>query len=189
MRIDKPLRSKKASKRIDLSDIREVLKDRRMWAGLGVVVAPTDGSPHWRIETDDSGTAIDILVEVVIQPDQIPITARLTAGMWTVPAIDEEVAILIPAGQVDFQPIIVGILSSNSVPNATGQAPSPTQIVIARGKVYIHDGSGGAEPLVRKSDFDGHTHGPGSFTNGSGAVTGVSAGASAATGTSVLEAK
>ena len=80
-------------------------------------------------------------------------TARLAAGMWLVPAIGEEVAVIIPAGKIDFSPIIVGILSSNSVPQPMdGQGPTPTQIVIARGKVLIHDGNGGAKALAYLSD-------------------------------------
>lgn len=195
MRISKPLRARGGAKRIDLTPVREALKDGRQWCGLGVVVQPTDGSPHWRIETDpDTGEAVDVLVWCVLQPSQIPLEARLAAGMWIVPGIGEEVAVVIPAGRVDFMPLIVALLSSNSVPNGGGQGPSPTAIVIARGagtKVYIHDGQGGAEPLVKKSEFDGHTHPPGSFNapSGGGPVTGTSGGAASVTGTQVLEAK
>ncbi len=55
-------------------------------------------------------------------------------------------------------------------------------------KVMIDDGSG-ASALIKKSDFDGHTHGPGSYTAGTTAVTGTSAGAAAASGTTVLQGK
>lgn len=154
MRIDKPKRGRKAAKRIDLTDIKEALRDRRQWTALGLIVAPTDGSPHWRIESDDQGNQVDVLVEVVLQPSQEQITARLAAGMWTVPALGEEVAVIIPAGRTDFMPTIVCILSSNSVPGG-GQGPDPTTIVIARGSVLIHDGNGGAQALAYKSDVDG----------------------------------
>ncbi len=47
---------------------------------------------------------------------------------------------------------------------------------------------GGDEPLVRKSEFDGHTHGGGTLSNSSGTVTGTSGGASSVTGTAKLRA-
>lgn len=60
--------------------------------------------------------------------------------------------------------------------------PGPT------GEVYVREDGGPAERLVRKSEHDGHTHGAGTFTapGGGGAVTGVSGGAAAVTGTPVL---
>ncbi len=45
---------------------------------------------------------------------------------------------------------------------------------------------GGSNPLVTKAEFDGHTHGPGTFSNSGGSVTGASSGASAVTGTAKL---
>ena len=49
------------------------------------------------------------------------------------------------------------------------------RITAAPGReVIIDDGAGGTEALVRKSDFDGHTHLPGTFANSGGAVTGES---------------
>lgn len=195
MKIDRPKRGSVGAKRIDLSDIREVLKDQRQWCGIGVVIAPSDGSPHWRIETDDDGTEVDVLVEVVLQPSQIPATCRLAAGMWTVPDLDEEVAVIIPAGRIDFMPIVIAILSSNVVPGG-GQGPAPTNIVIARGpgtKVYIHDGTGGAEPLVKRSEFVGHTHKAPTLTGASYAPgtdpTAETGGADDVPGTDVLMAK
>lgn len=58
-------------------------------------------------------------------------------------------------------------------------------------RVYIDDGSGNTDRLVKKSEFDGHTHGPGGYLapSGGGSVTGISGGASAVTGTETLEAK
>lgn len=190
MKITKPKRARRGAKRIDLTEIRKALEDKRVWAALGVIVAPSDGSQHWRIEPDNNGNGIDILVEVVLQPSQVQITARLQAGMWVVPSLGDEVAVLVPDGRTDFMPIVTGLLSSNTVP--TVQAPSPTTIVIAckpGGKVYIHDGSGGAGPLPTKADFDNHTHGPGTFVAGMTSVLGTSDKPAAATGTQVLEAK
>ncbi len=54
-------------------------------------------------------------------------------------------------------------------------------------KVLVSDGSGTLEPLVKKSEFDGHGHGPGTFTNSGGNVTGKSGGADSVTGTEDME--
>ena len=153
-RITKPKRGGVGAKRLDLSDLRELLKDRRVWSAVGRVVLPEGASQHWQI-VDHEGSEVDIEIEVVIQPSQVPVTARLRGGgWWEVPAVDDEVALLIPDGQLDFMPIVIGTLSSNRVP--TGQAPNPTNIVIAApagGKVYVHDGSGGAKALATVDHF------------------------------------
>jgi hypothetical protein len=134
---------------MDLTDMRELFRDRRVWSALGVVIAP-DGGPHWAVVPSDTGGAFDIVVEVEIQPSQVHVTARLRAGMWEVPAVGEEVAVLVPDGRIDFQPIVIAILSSGSVP--TVQGPQPGRIVIVSPEVMIHDGTGGAVALARKSD-------------------------------------
>lgn len=59
------------------------------------------------------------------------------------------------------------------------------------GEVFIRDSGGTADRLVKKSEHDGHTHGPGSFTTPSsggagGPVTGVSGGAASVPGTQRL---
>lgn len=148
-RIVKPKRAARGAKRIDLSPIRDALRDGRVWTGLGVVVEPSDGGPHWKIEGDD------IMIEAVLEPERVPVSARLAAGMWIVPNVGDEVAIIVPSGELDFMPTIVCVLGQ-AVPTVDG--PSPTNIVIARGSVLIHDGNGGAEELVKRSEFLSHGH-------------------------------
>jgi hypothetical protein len=91
-------------------------------------------------------------VEVVLQPSLIPVSCRLSAAIWTVPADGEEVAVLIPEGDPAFMPIIVAILSSDSLP--TDQGPAAGRIAIVRGEVVVHDGNGGAVSLALKSDVE-----------------------------------
>lgn len=55
-------------------------------------------------------------------------------------------------------------------------------------ELVVRDAAGNADRLVKKSEYDGHTHGPGTFTTpvgagGGGPVTGASGGAAAVTGT------
>lgn len=151
MKITKPKRGNRGAKRVDLTDIREALKDSRQWTALGVVVMPEGASSHWEIV----GTNEDVMVEVQLQPNQETVTARLAAGMWIVPNLGDEVAVLLPAGELDFMPVITCVLAS-SVPSSQG--PQPNRIVIVRGEVLVHDGNGGAEELVKRSEFLKHGH-------------------------------
>lgn len=146
-KITAPLRGRRAVKRVDLTDLREVLRDRRMWSAIGVVTKPDDAE-HFEEITGPS----DVLVEVVLQPTLIPVTCRLPAVFWTVPDVGEEVAVLIPEGAPDFMPIIVAILSSNSLPSAQG--PAAHRIAITRAEVVVHDGAGGADPLPTLADVE-----------------------------------
>lgn len=157
MRVDRPKRGRRAAKRLDLTDMREVLRDRRVWTGLGIATVLDGNTSHWRIHSDDGTTNVDVLVDLVLQPDQTPITARLQSGMWIVPNEGDECAVLIPAGRVDFMPIIVGILSNNSVPSSDEQ-PQPQRIVIVTNDCVITDGNGGTGPLVLRSEFLEHGH-------------------------------
>lgn len=148
----RPKRGRKATKRLDLTDIRAVMRDNRVWSGLAIVVQPDDG-PYWQIIGTD-GEDADIHVEVVLQPSGVPLTARLRAGVWEVPAVGDEVAVIIPDGATDFQPIILGILSTGSVPNPSGQGPAPGRILLVKPSVMVHDGAGGAASLALKSDVE-----------------------------------
>lgn len=61
-------------------------------------------------------------------------------------------------------------------------------------QVFVRSAGGTADRLVTKSEFDGHTHGPGSFSTpsaggGGGPVTGTSGGAAAVAGTQKLQAE
>lgn len=190
MRITKPKRAKSGAKRLDLSDMRELFKDRRMWTAIGVVTAP-EGEAHWHVASNDSGTAVDVIVEVVLQPSEDQVSCRLRAGMWEVPAAGEEVAVLLPKGALDFMPIIVCTLSTRSVP--TVQGPQPSRIVIVvppGGDVLVHDGAGGAEELVKRSEFLGHGHATAATGAVSPPIVSPTQGLSATfPGTTVLKAK
>ena len=185
-----------------LTDMRSLFRDHRVWTGLGVVIEPEGGGAHWSVVPGPGGSgSVDIVVEVELQPSLVPVTARLRAGIWEVPALGDEVAVLIPDGEIDFQPIIVARLSSGSVPETQG--PQPGRIVIVSPEVLVHDGNGGAVSLSLKSDVEEaisklnaliaaykiHVHSGGILGGGlTGVPTVVTAqDASAAAGTDVLE--
>lgn len=145
MKITAPYRGRRASKRLDLTDLRAAFRDQRMWCSVGIVVDPGDGSPHFEVLVDD------VHVEVILQPSLVPVTCRLSAGLWRVPDIGEEVMVQIPEGALEFMPTITDVLSSGTVP--TTQGPAPGRTLIVRQEVVIHDGGGGAEPLVQLSQL------------------------------------
>ncbi len=192
---------RRGTKRLDLSTLREALKDTRVWSSLAVVIQPDGeaGAEHWDLVTDDAGNVTDVVVEVNLVPGNVEVTARLnTLGAIQVPDVGEEVIVVFPDGQLDWMPTILGRLSSGLIPNPSGQGPSPTTILICPppgGRVLVYDGdTGAAEGLVKRSEYNGHTHGPGNFVTpaaggGGGAVTGTSGGAANVTGTTVLLAK
>lgn len=186
-RVTKPKRGGRPTKRLDLGDIREALKDHRQWSAMGVVSKPEDGGQHYEIV----GNNADVMIEVVLVPDHVRVIARLAAGMWIVPDVGDEVAVLLPAGELDFMPVITCILS-HALPSAQG--PAPNRIVIARGEVLIHDGEGGASELVKRSEFLSHGHpiiATGATTPCAGPVTGAAPAGSSSLfpGTTVLKAK
>lgn len=150
-------RPKKATKRLDMTAMREALRDDRVWCGLGLVVQgdQASGGLHFEIEEDD------VLVEVELVPNEERITARLGApaggsgiGVWAVPSVGTEVVVLIPTGDIAFMPCIVATLSSGDLPD--GVAENVT--VIANGQVLIHDGNGGTDQLVTKTAYAAHVH-------------------------------
>lgn len=139
MRVTKPFRGQRGSKRLDLTDMRALMRDQRTWCSIGRVFVPPGEASHYTI---DDG---DIIVEVVLQPSLHDVTCRLAGGMWIVPAVDEEVVVVLPEGEMTFMPTIIAILSTGNVPSA--QQPTPTRMVIQRQEVVVHDGAGGADPL------------------------------------------
>lgn len=202
MKITAPYRGRSSSKRLDMTDMKHALgvDGFKLWAAIAIVQAP-QGEQHFEVLADD------VHVEVVTQPSLIALTCRLAAGMWRIPDVGEEVLVVIPDGEIAFMPILVDVLSSGSVP--TTQGPALGTAVIARPHVLIHDGSGGAEPLVPLSQFNafrewveqqfkstgGHVHatpsGP-TTTTTTVAVTGAGSptvAVPAVAGTTVLEAK
>lgn len=151
-RITKPMRGNTPTKKLDLTDMRALFHDHRVWTSIGIVQCPEGVETHWEVVTDDAGTAVDVLIEVLLAPSEVPTTCRLRAGMWEVPALGDEVIVIIPEGAVDFMPIVVGRLSTNVVP--TVQGPQPGRLVIVNGEVLVHDGAGGAVSLALKSDVE-----------------------------------
>lgn len=176
------------AKKLDMTSIRAALHDKRQWCAVGVVTKQDGTSQHYELKTEN-GTLVDILVDVELMPDGVDVTCRLAGGaggkgIWTIPAEGDEVIVLLPSGSVAFMPIIVGLLSTYEIDDGDDQGPELDRTVIVNGTVYIHDGSGGAEELVKKSAYEAHIHSTGVGPSGT-----PNNAASASSYTSVLKAK
>ncbi len=146
-------RKRKAVKRPDLSAIKEALRDNRAFVRVAKVIADDKGGPHFSI---DDG---DILVVVETVPLEEEVTCLVTspvggggAGIFAVPPVGSEVFVVLPDGEIDFMPAIIGVLTGGTAPSGLSTS---TIVVVAPegGEVLIHDGnSGEAKELAYKSD-------------------------------------
>jgi hypothetical protein len=188
-------RPRHAKRRLDLSGLKQALKDDRVFPCLGLVT-DEDVDSHFDLDGDD------LLVEVALVPGEERVSARLgfgagpSAGSWFIPAVGSEVALMICDGDLEAGVFIVGILSSGAVPD--GVAPG-VMVIASPSKVLIHDGAGGAAPVATKADIDAlqsaidsHIHPTTAVTGGGGPVGVIGPPTSpmpTAAGTQTLEAK
>ena len=177
--------------RLDLSDLKKALRDRRQWFVMATVIVPDGEAEHFELDVDDGGNLVDILVHVETQPEQLELTCRLggmsSIGAITIPAVGDEVGVGIPSGRIDFMPSIVCLLSSNNLPNPAGQGPASGRTIIVNSQVMVHDGTGGANELVTMAEFRGHGHPSGMGPTGK--TTDPIPGVGVITGTTVFKAK
>ena len=121
MRYTRPLRGRKAAKRVDTSALEALVADGRMWCKLGKVFAP-DGGSHWQVKDGK------LLIEVETLPDGLDLTCRLATwgsgggfGGWSIPRVGSIVAVLVPDGMPEFHPIVIGVLDCNATPAGVGE--------------------------------------------------------------------
>jgi len=141
----RPLRRRKPTKRLDLSDLRKALGDAPMHAYAGVVFKPEGASSHYQLVRQD-GTITDVLVEVQTYPSRQDLTCKLStmaggpgAGLWRIPPVGTRVAVLVPEGAMDFQPTIVGILDDPPDRVSTDRTVlvAPDKIEVSAPKIEI----------------------------------------------------
>lgn len=151
-------RPDRGTRRLDMSSVRQAMRDRRYWVGVGLVYQP-NGEEHWEIDDD-----IGVLVNVTLMPDGEPLLCRLAGlgegginGVWRIPPVGSEVAVGIPAGDIENDPILLGVLSSGGVPAEldadTLVVRGPKVVIIADGAVEV-----GGKGLTTQ---DGVVHGTG----------------------------
>lgn len=159
-------RGRMRGKRFDPTDLKKIVREQRNWTAFGKVIRPEGVGPN-EPHFDLDGT--DLLVDVEFQPTLIDVTCRVSAGfggpqlgLWAVPPVGAEVAVVIPDGELEHGPIVVGILSTGQLPDGV----AANVVVFAGQEVLIHDGTGGAESLVRQSAYAVHTHPSGTGQTG-----------------------
>lgn len=135
--------------------LKRLLADGKVWTTVGVVKAP-EGEEHYEI-TDD-----DVYVDVKLcSGDQV--LCRLGAmgaggaglGLWCIPAVGTEVAVLVPRGELEADPVIVAILASGQVPDGLDGSGTTVLVVKAGATVLVHDGDAGDAVRLAKH---AHTH-------------------------------
>lgn len=147
-------RGKKATKRPDLSMVREALRDQREWIFKAEVIEGDNGS-HYEIINDE------IIVDLITLPMEMEISAVVGfpiggsgSGVFSIPPLGSEVLVAIPDGDLDFQPTIIAVQSGTGAPSGLSES---TIVIVAPegGQVLVHDGdSGETEPVVLKSEYD-----------------------------------
>lgn len=153
MRVVSPKRRRKGSKRLDTTDLRSLLEDKRLWVQLAIVAVPDGASSHFVIE------AGQVLVDVETVPRGLDLRCRLGVGaggvgqgLWRVPAPGTEVAVLVPDGQIEFSPMIVACLDSGAAPDRASDTRTilvaTDAIEITAPSVIIGPGPDGTQPLI-----------------------------------------
>lgn len=136
-------RGERGSRKLDMSVVREAVRDRRFWVGLGIVFLPDGQDTHWEIDPD-----VGVLVDVLLMPDQEPLLCRLSgfgqggsAGCWRVPPVGSEVAVGFPGGEINNDPMLLTVLASGGVPDELDEdtyvVKAPKIVIIADGAVEI----------------------------------------------------
>ena len=155
------MRGHKASRRIDTDAIAAMCRDGRMWCKLGKVFKPDDQTAHWQVNDDGM-----ILIEVETLPDGLDLTCRLATsgsgggfGLWAIPRVGSIVAVLVPDGEIAFEPIIVGVLDNNAAPEGLDETltllADDRTVVIRAPKVQL-GGSDATEAFIKGTSRRAH---------------------------------
>lgn len=102
-----------------------------MWCKLGKVIKPDSATEHWKTQDLEGGGKV-ILVEVETMPDGCDLTCRLSSGFssgggngaWAIPRVDSIVGVAVPDGEIEFMPIVFGVLDCNAPPDGLDETLS-----------------------------------------------------------------
>lgn len=156
-RITRLKRGKMGAKRLDMTRFRQLAQDGKVWAGIAVVETP-DGEDSPVTLAEENGVLVDILVDVVLLPENLDMTCRLLGGtsgrgVITLPEDGDEALVCVPMGDIRFMPVITGLLSGNAMDNPSGQGPAQGRTLLVNTEILAHDGSGGAKSVAYTEDL------------------------------------
>lgn len=148
-------RGGKSAKKVDLTQLREALRDGRVWCQLGQVFSP-DGGAHWYVDTDNEGNR-SVMVEVTTMPEGMDLTCRLaTKPLWYIPAAGSIVVVAIPSGETDHMPSIIGILDAGDADTDISAdrclLASDVDVVVKSGAVLL-GGTDASQQLVKGNAY------------------------------------
>lgn len=160
-------RGRLGGRTVNRAEVRDALEDGRIHCAVGLVVVPNNEDSHYEIEADNDGNPVDVLVNVSLMPRQEAVLCRLGAlaggpgsGIWRIPPVGAEVMVMVPRGELENGPVIVGELSTRGIPSALDQDSlviiNPGKVIIASqdDKVYLGSVDGtGTQPAVRGDDL------------------------------------
>jgi hypothetical protein len=102
-----------------------------MWCKFGKVIKPDSATEHWKTQDLEGGGKV-ILVEVETMPDGCDLTCRLSSGFssgggngaWAIPRLGSIVGVAVPDGEIEFMPIVFGVLDCNAPPDGLDETLS-----------------------------------------------------------------
>ncbi len=162
-------RPRHSTRRIDTSSLKELLglEGDMIFPCLGIVT-DEDVDSHFSIEGTGDGT--DLFIEVQLVPGDERMTARMGVagagagqGIWFIPPVGTEVVLIICDGEIEAGAVIVGVLSTGSLPNGVAAG---TTVITNSSKVLIHNGNGTTDQLVLKTAYAAHVHPSGTGPTG-----------------------
>lgn len=151
-----------------------VLRCVPMTTYLGVVRKFPGETSHYEILIDENGNR-DIMVDVELVPRSERVLCRMGFGhdqIFKIPRVNQEVAVLVPsargaliADELDFDPIIVGVLDTNQPAELDGDdvvVITAPRVIMLSNTIQLGEN---AEPLATKADvqavrdaLNGHAH-------------------------------
>lgn len=136
------------ARKLSRDTLANAIRDKRVWIDVGVVRLFDGESKHYEIDGED------LLVDVELGAEAMPLFCRMAStmggmgrGVWSIPPIGTEVVVAVPIGDLDADPVIVGVLPSGALPEGLDEQT----IVITSPKVRI-EASGGDVTLASSSD-------------------------------------
>lgn len=105
--------------RLPLHEIRRMMDDGRVWCVLGKVIKPDENGAHYYKDTTNGKSRVMIEVETI--PDGMDLTCRLaTRPTYYIPPVGALVAVLIPSGELEHCPLVVGVLDNGAADDEVG---------------------------------------------------------------------